>query len=153
MIDSSKVEEIARNFLESSEMFVVSTMVLPGNKIKILIDGDKGVKIDDCAKLSRHIESHIDRDQEDFEIEVSSAGVGLPLQLKRQYLKNKGRTLTVTGNDGSKITGKLLEINDESILIEKEAKKAKKKPNADEEKTVLISFDQISEARIEVSFK
>jgi ribosome maturation factor RimP len=154
MIDEKKIEEIAAEYLENGDVFLVSAKVYTGNKIKVLLDGDNGVKIDQCAKLSRHIESFFDRESEDFEIEVSSVGVGTPLLLKRQYNINIGRMVLVVNNSGQKIKGKLIEVGQDSITLEKEQVKKKKKKDEEEESNLLIlKFDEIKETKVQVSFK
>lgn len=153
MIDKSKIEDIVNDYLEGSDKFVVSVNVRPGNRVQVLLDGEKGIQIADCALLSKHIESFFDRNQEDFDLEVSSVGVGSPLKLKKQYHINTGRNIMVLGHDLRKTRGKLVEVKENGIKIEKEsAGKKKKSDQTEEDKFVFFDFKDIKEARIQVSF-
>lgn len=153
MIDKKKLTGIINDYLGDGDLFLVTAKVNPRNKVMVFIDGDSGVSISDCAKLSRHIESFFDRDQEDYELDVSSVGVGSPLQIYRQYRNNIGRMIAVMVRDNQKISGKLIEVNQDGIVVEKEAtKKAKKKEEAADPKVTLL-FEEIQEAKIVPSFK
>jgi ribosome maturation factor RimP len=154
MIDKKKVESIVNEYLEGTENFLVSVNIMPGNRIQVLLDGEKGIQVSDCALLSKHIESFFDRDKQDFYLEVSSVGVGSALKLKRQYKINVGRKIMVLGNDLRKTRGKLIEVNEQGIKIEKEADgKKKKKDEEEQDNFVFFDFDQIKEAKVQVSFK
>ncbi len=157
MISDKTISDIVNEFLEGSDQFIVALKVTPQNKIMVFIDGDTGVTIDDCTRLSRHIEAQLDRDTEDYELQVSSVGVGQPLQLTRQYRNNIGRRLAVTGSDTKITKGKLTEVADKGIAIEKDkaakGKKKKKEPDTDTGAVVFIPFEEIKEARVQVSFK
>lgn len=153
MIDQKRIEDIVNEYLEGTDKFLVSVSVRPGNRVQVLLDGEKGVLVVDCALLSKHIESFFDRDREDFEMEVSSVGVGSPLKQKRQYQINIGRNIMVMGHDLRKTRGKLVEAQENGIKIEKEnAVKKKKKDEAEEDRFVFFAFKDIKEARIQVSF-
>lgn len=153
MIDAKRIKSIVNEYLEGSEKFLVSLKVRPGNRVLVLLDGEKGIQIADCALLSKHIESFFDRDAEDFDLEVSSVGVGSPLKMKQQYHINVGRNIMVMGHDLKKNRGKLVEVLDEGIRIEKE--KTGKKPKKGEpleDPFTYFAFSDIKEARIQVSF-
>ena len=152
MIDQKRIEDIINDYLEGSEKFLVSVSVRPGNRIQVLLDGEKGIHVSDCALLSKHIVSFFDRDKEDFEMEVSSVGVGSVLKLRRQYQINLGRNIMVLGHDLKKTRGKLVEVRDNGIKIEPETSGKKKKNQAEEEKFAFFAFSDIKEARIQVSF-
>lgn len=157
MIDKEKLKETIEACLEGSDKFLVDLRVNPRNgKILVLIDGDSGVAIKDCAGLSRHIESVFDREQEDYELEVSSAGIGTPLTMIRQYRLNAGRLIQVQLKDGKKVKGKMTEVLENGIRIEPESpKKGKKKknPDTDPESLMTILFTDILEAKIQPSYK
>ena len=151
MVDKHQIVEIVEGFLAGSDKFLVGISVSARNRVHLSIDGDQGVTIADCAALSRHIESHLDRDKDDFDLEVSSAGVGSPLLLKRQYQNNKGRLISIQFPDESKLRGKLLDVNDDGITVEKEVMKKgkrKKNPDTDQDDTAFVAFEQIREAKI-----
>ena len=151
MIDKTRLSESIEAFLEGSDKFLVELRVSVRNKITVAIDGDQGVHIADCAALSKHIESVLNRDEEDFELEVSSVGVGTPLRLLRQYQNNMGRLILILFLDDTKLKGKLVEVSDKGINIEKEIEKKgkkKKNPDTDKDHVVFIPYNEIKEAKI-----
>jgi len=153
-----KIKTLINNYLEGTEKFLVDLKMTPSNKILVEIDSDKVVLIEDCVKLSRFIESNLDREVEDFELQVSSAGVGKPLILKRQYFKNTGRTVEVLLNDGLKKSGVLKSVDEDGIELEEDKRSAKikgKKMSKNEIATSLIKilFTDINETKIIASFK
>ena len=117
MIEKIKILELVNNALEGTDKFLVSLKITPDNRIYVDIDGDNGVTIDDCIALSRAIESQLDRDEEDFALDVSSAGADQPLKLTRQYLKNIGRDVEAVTFDGEKLEGELVAADDEQFTI------------------------------------
>ena len=151
-MDKVTVLGLIKDKLEVTDKFLVDMHISRDNRISVAIDGDNGVTIDDCIELSRHIEQNLNRDEEDFELNVASAGLDNPLKLHRQYVKNVGRFLAVTTTDGEKTTGKLLEVtdNDITILPDNTPRRKKQEPEADNTKT--ISFDDIQTAKIIVKF-
>ncbi len=157
MIDKDIVKDIVVDYLGDGDVFIVAVRVSTQNSIRVFLDGDNGVTIDDCIKLSRHIEMQLDRDIEDYDLEVSSVGVGHPLMLKRQYKNNIGRRLDITTNDEQRIKGRLVEVQEQGVVLEKDkpekSKKKKKEPDTDTDAKVLIPFEEIAEARVQVSFK
>lgn len=157
MIDREKLKEAIESYLEGSDKFLVDLRVNPrNNRILVSLDGDSGVAIKDCALLSRHIESVFDREEEDFELEVSSVGVGTPLTMVRQYRLNVGRLIQLQLADDRKVRGKLVEVHENGIRIEPENKKKgkkKKDPETDPENTLNFMFRDIVEAKIQPSYK
>ncbi|MBP5545942.1 MAG: ribosome assembly cofactor RimP [Bacteroidales bacterium] len=118
MIDKIKILDVIRTSLEGSDKFLVDLKVSTDNRINVAIDSDSVVTIDDCVELSRQIEGSLDRDEEDFELNVASAGLDSPLKLQRQYIKNIGRDLHVTPFEGSEVEGTLVEADGDHIVIE-----------------------------------
>ena len=151
MINKKTVEQLAKTALEQHDLFLVKISISPANAIKVVIDGDRGVTIDQCMAVSRAIEHNLDRDTEDFALEVTSYGLSNPLLLTRQYVKNIGKNLKVMLTDGSKIKGKLTDANDDIIRIEKELTKKEIKEGIDNQ--LIISRETIKEAKVEISFK
>ncbi len=155
MITVDRVTKLVEEKMEGTDMFIVELSVKPGNKIEILVDRDSGLALEDCLSVSRHVEGNLDRELEDYSLDVSSPGVGKPLRLKRQYVKNVGRTVNVKRTDGTIVEGVLVSSDEEKILVhtrtkeEVEGKKGKKWVERDEE----IAFDTISETKIVISFK
>ena len=117
MIEKIRILELVNNALEGSDKFLVNLKITPDNRIYVDIDGDNGVTIDDCIGLSRAIESQLDRDEEDFALDVSSAGADAPLKLTRQYRKNIGREVEAVTYDGEKTVGELTEADEEGITL------------------------------------
>lgn len=150
MILKDKIEKLAADFLEDTDKFVMNIKVTAGNLIVITIDGDTLVTIDDCIQLSRSIESKLDRDEEDFELRVTSYGADSALINPRQYKKHVGRQLSVIKTDEASLTGKLLEVTENDILI---MKSPAKKKNEDDQMEIRLRFEDIKEAKIILSFK
>ncbi|MCK9219063.1 MAG: ribosome assembly cofactor RimP [Bacteroidales bacterium] len=118
MVKEKEVRILAEEFLKGSDVFLLEVLVKPSNKITIFIDGENRVSIDACQKLSRFIEEHLDREKEDFELTVSSAGADRPLKITRQYKKVIGKTLEIVTCGGEKITGTLLTADENGIELE-----------------------------------
>jgi ribosome maturation factor RimP len=117
MIEKIKILELVNAALDGSDKYLVNLKVTPDNRIYIDIDGDNGVTIDDCIALSRTVENSLDRNDEDFALDVSSAGADQPLKLTRQFVKNIGRDVEVVCFDGQKIEGQLTAANDTQITV------------------------------------
>lgn len=117
MIEIHKIEELAYKELEGTPLFLVEVKTNPSNEIEVVIDSDGSVDIDDCVRLSRAIEESLDREDEDFELTVTSAGIGQPLKLLRQYKKLVGKPVEVVLNNGTKIRGELRDADENSITI------------------------------------
>jgi len=120
MIDATRVREIAETQMEGTDLFVIEVRVSPANEIVVTVDSDTQVGIDRCVELSRSIEGALDREQEDFELTVMSAGIGQPLKMLRQYRKLIGRPVEVILKDGGKIVGNLTDASESSIAVEYE---------------------------------
>lgn len=151
MIDSNHIRNLAEQKLEGSELFLADIHVRPGNRIMVFLDGDRGVTIDDCASLSRHLNASLG-EETDFELVVSSFGADQPIKLPRQYNKNVGRSLTVRFGDEQTLVGKLLEVSAEGITLAPESKGKKKKTGPEWPERVMIPFDQISLSKVNLSF-
>ena len=148
MISESYIRQLVEEKLEGTDMFIVELSVSSNNKIVVEIDGMSGVAIVDCVEVSRQIESNLDRDQEDFELQVSSAGIDKPLRDKRQFEKNIGREVKIVLQDSAELKGELLEVGD-SLKLKLSASKKKKLPEREE----IIAWENIRETKILISFK
>jgi|WetSurMetagenome_2_1015567.scaffolds.fasta_scaffold686461_2 ribosome maturation factor RimP len=148
MITEKKVIEIVDAHLKGTSRFLVEVAVKSGNRIALFIDGDQGILVGDCQELTRHIESKLDRDAEDYELTVSSAGADRPLMLPRQYRRHTGRELEVHTKDGKSLSGKLVSAGDEGIELETVPSKKEKKTER-----YNINYQEIKEARVKLSFK
>lgn len=154
MIEKVRIAVIVEEHLKDSDLFLVEVKVSGRNKIMVFLDGDKGVPISSCVEVSRYIESQLDRDVEDFELEVSSVGVDTPLTMTRQFVKNVGREIVYTNAEGKKMKAKLIEASEVGITVEKEiSKKNKKKKEEAEDPVQKLSFDDIKDVKVQVSFK
>ena len=117
MLEKIKILELVNGALEGTDKFLVNLKITPDNRIFVDIDGDNGVTIDDCIALSRAVESQLDRDEEDFELNVGSAGADMPLKLPRQYRRHIGRELEEVTFDGEHVTAELTATDDEGITL------------------------------------
>jgi len=133
-------------------MFIVEVKVLPVNRISLRLDRmEGGIVVSDCAEVSRHIEAGLDRDAEDFSLEVSSAGLEEPFRVKQQYLKNRGRRVEVLTFDGLKRQGRLQEADETGITLEVTQRDRQLKKDVTH--TIAIQYDQIKQTKKVVSFK
>ena len=123
MIDKFKVLDIVKDTLEGTEKYLVNMRITPDNRIFVDIDGDNGINIDDCIELSRTIENKLNREEEDFELNVSSAGAEAPLKMPRQYRRHIGRMLSVVPFEGEAVQGTLLEADEEQFVIKTKGQK------------------------------
>jgi len=155
MIQAETIRELLQDELIRRDLFLVEVLVKPVNKITVYLDSMKGVTLDECMNISRFLESRLDRNTEDYELEVSSPGLDRPLKLPVQFVKNIGRLLDVVKYDGKKITGRLRGFNGGLILLETEvitrdSKTGKRKP---ELKLQEIKQEEIKTAKVIISLK
>jgi ribosome maturation factor RimP len=130
-------------------------VIKPGNLIVVEIDNDDAVCIDDCVALSRYLEDNLDREAEDFELEVGSAGVTSPFKVLRQYLKNVGNEVEVLLKNGIKLTGLLKSADEKGIVIsiEKQVKPEGAKRKVTVQEDVIYTFDEIKNTKYLIRFK
>ncbi len=155
MISKEKVKEIVEEWLEGKEYFLVSIDINQDNKIVIEIDHADGVWIDDCVKLSRFIEDHLDRDVEDFELEVGSAGIGQPFKVLQQYINNIGKDVEVLNEDGMKYRGILKSVDGSDFILtvrEKVRKEGAKRPVM-QDVDITFNMDKVKYSKYIISFK
>jgi ribosome maturation factor RimP len=155
MIDTAKILDVAQKKLEGTPLFVVEVGSTPANEVEVTIDGDRPVDIDDCVSLSRAIEEHFDRETEDFALTVTSAGVGYPLKVFRQYKNLTGMPVEVVLKSGLKIIATLKDATEESITLVWEEMRAvdgkKRKQPFEVEKT--FALDEVKTTREHIDFK
>ena len=154
MTFKEKVKQVVEEaLLEKPSIFLIDLTITDSFKIIIGIDGDNGVVLQDCIDVSRTVEGNLDREEQDFSLEVASVGVGSPLKLVRQYKKNIGRTLIVKTKEEN-IEAELVEANDLFIILSWKAREAKKVGKGKEtvQKTVQIPYTDINEAVVTVTF-
>ena len=150
MIRKEIIEQLVTETLANTENFLVNVNISPANRILVQIDNDNGLPISECVKISRHIEANLNRDTEDFELEVSSPGIGNPFKVFRQYIKNKGRMVDVLLTDGRTIKGTLLSANENEIELEPVFNKKKDK---EAKENIQLNFNQIKETKLVINFK
>ncbi len=149
-----KVTELLNQALEENQsLFLIDFKMSSDNKIKVTLDGDNGVTLKDCMAVSRTIEHNLDREEEDFSLEVESAGATTPLVLPRQYKKNIGRILEVKIQD-SNFEGKLTAATEDSITLEWKAREPKPvgKGKVTVQKKQEIAISDIQEAKVVLKF-
>ena len=150
-----KVKELLDDSLQKrKDLFLIDFEILEGNKIRIVIDGDNGVLVEDCMFVSRAIEHNLDRETEDFSLEVSSAGATTPLANKRQYKKHIGRILKIATLDKEKYEAVLIAANNDFISLEWKVREPKPvgKGKITVKKNISISFKEIEKAQIKLVF-
>ena len=150
MIEKQTIQGLVEEFIKGTGLFLVTVKVSSSNRITVLADKNEGITIDECAAIHRHIEKSLDREKDDFELQVSSPGLDLPFVVFEQYLKNEGKKVEVTDNEGSKITGKLKNVTEGGFDLESEIKvKGKTK----ELKDISFNLNQIKSTRVILTIK
>lgn len=155
MMDIEKIRREAEAALEGTDRFVVEVKCSPANEIEIVIDADSVVDLDSCVELSRAVEAAFDREEEDYELSVYSAGVGQPLKLLRQYYKLVGKSVEVLLESGVKILATLKEVSPEALTISYTERRAVegKKRKVEVEVVESYRFDQIKSTKEYLDFK
>ena len=155
MIDKKVVKEIVEKWLEDKEYFLVDVEVSSDNCVVVEIDHADGVWIEDCAELSRFIEDNIDREVEDYELEVGSAGLGQPFKVPQQYKNFVGQEVEVLDADGKKVKGLLKSVDGNDFVVtvnEKVQVEGKKRPvKMDVDHT--YQMDKVKYCKYLISFK
>ena len=150
MTDKDYIKGLVEEFIRGTGLFLVAVKVSSANRITVLADKNDGITIEECVAIHRHIENNLDREKEDFELQVSSPGLDLPFEIIEQYYKNQGRKVEVIENDGSKFTGMLKNVTSGGFELETELKiKGKTK----ELKDISLNFDQIKATRVILTIK
>ena len=146
-------QQLNNSLLERPSLFLIDISISDSYKIVVTLDGDNGVTLQDCIDVTRAIESNLDRETQDFSLEVASVGVGSPLKLVRQYIKNIGRTLIVKTNDAT-IEAVLTAADNDKIVLSWEAREPKKIGKGKEtvQKTEEIFYTDIKQAVVTVNF-
>lgn len=153
-MEIEKIKSVIIPILESQNLFLVDLKISKDNVIEIFVDAMQGVNIQTCIQVSREIEARFDREEEDFELTVSSAGIGYPFKVDGQYQKNIGRTVEIKFKNNTKLQGILKAFDEKSVCIEYEEKKtmegSKKKQVVKTEKT--LEREEIKEIKDVVTF-
>lgn len=141
MIEKQKIQGLVEEYIRGTGLFLVSVKVSNANRIIVLADKNGGITIDECAGIHRHIENRLDRDIEDYELQVSSPGLDQPFGVIEQYFKNEGKIVEVVDYYGVKYLGKLINVTKGGFEIETKLK--------------LLSFnlEQIKSTRVILTIK
>lgn len=154
MLDKIKIEEIVKEKLDN-QTFLVDIRINKSNVIQVYVDSYEGLSINRCAEISRHLESRLDRDKEDFELQVFSPGLTESFKVREQFLKNIGREVEIITTNAVKLTGTLKKIETDFILLEVSTKE---KVEGEKKKKLVtrehqIDFKDIKSAKVVISFK
>lgn len=153
-MDRDLLRQTVEQAIEGTEIYLVDLRIEPGNRVVVELDSDNGMDIDSCAAITKKIEQAFDRDKEDYELEVGSAGLTAPFKVKQQYLKNLGKEIEVLTTDGRKLKGVLQAVNAGDFVLEIPTKV--KEPGDKRPKVVNVSqtinYDQVKTAKIVFKF-
>ncbi len=155
MIDASKVKALVEQWLDGKEYFLTDLTVTPDDCITVEIDQADGVWIEDCVQLSRYIEEHLSRDEEDYELEVGSAGLGQPFKVLRQWQNHVGKPVEIITADSRKLKGTLQEADAEHIVLSVRQKvhvEGKKRPVM-QDLDVTLPMSEVKSGRYLIDFK
>ena len=155
MIEKDIVYQLVREGLAGTDCFIVDVQVKPDNVIIVEIDNKEGVDIDRCVSLHRFIESHLDRDIEDYELEVGSAGITSPFKFIEQYQKNIGNEVEVLTKAGMKLNGILKSVSDDKFVVTiiKKVKTETSKRKVEVEEDLTFGYDEIKYTKYLIRFK
>ena len=154
MIDKNVVKKLVEEWLQEIFLILVSIEISPDDRIVVEIDHADGVWIEDCVALSKYIEDHLNRDEEDYELEVGSAGLGQPFKVPQQYINFIGKEVEVLDADGKKVKGilKAVEGNDFTVGVEEKVKVEGKKRPVKQEVDHVYQMDKVKYTKYIISF-
>ena len=153
-MNQETVKELLEEALqENQSLYLIDLQFLANSKIKVIVDGDQGVPLNECIRISRKIENNLDREEEDFSLEVTTPDIAHPLTVKRQYKKNVKRILKVK-TATEEFEGTLTEATDANITLCWKAREPKAigKGKHTVEKTMVLPYEDIKEAKVKVTF-
>jgi len=154
-MDKVKVKQLVEEALnENPSLFLIELSFLENNKIYVEIDGDNGVTIKECIRVSRNVEHNLDREEEDFALEVAGPDITNPIQHKRQYKKNINRTLEIRYGEDIKVEGKLISVDEDTITLQWKAREPKPigKGKVTVVKNATILYSDIHQAKVKINF-
>jgi len=154
MFKDKVLELLNKGLEEKPSVFLIDLKISEGNKIVVTLDGDNGVNLQDCIDISRAIEHNLDREEEDFSLEVASAGATSPLKFPRQYKKNIGRKIEVKKTDGSILEATITDATDEFVALEWISREPKQIGKGKETVThnIEVPYSEIKEAKVIIVF-
>lgn len=153
-MNESKIRDLVDEALaENESLYLIDLVISSNNKIQVTVDGDNGVNLSECVRISRNVEHSLDRDEEDFSLEVTTPDISHPLKIKRQYKKNINRILKVK-TELDNFEGTLTSVNEEEIELKWKAREPKPigKGKVTVEKKVTIPYKDIKEAKVKIVF-
>jgi ribosome maturation factor RimP len=153
-MDQTKVKELVDEALALNEsLYLIDFSISLNNKIQVIVDGDNGVPLSECIRISRSVDNNFDREEEDFSLEVSTPDISHPLKIKRQYLKNINRILKVKTSE-EELEGTLAEADEDKIVLTWKAREPKPigKGKVTVQKTATIAYTDIKEAKVKIVF-
>ena len=155
MIDKNVVRNLVEEWLQDKEYFLVDVEISPDDRIVVEIDHADGVWIEDCVELSRYIEDRLDRDEEDYELEVGSAVLGQPFKVPQQYVNFIGKNVEVLDGDGKKVKGVLKSVdgNDFTVTVAEKIKQEGKKRPVLTDVDHTYQMDKVKYTKYLISFK
>lgn len=155
MIDKNVVRDLVEEWLKDKEYFLVDVEISPDDRIVVEIDHADGVWIEDCVELSRYIEDRLDRDEEDYELEVGSAGLGQPFKVPQQYVNFIGKNVEVLDNEGKKVKGVLKSVdgNDFTVTVSEKVRQEGKKRPVMMDVDHTYQMDNVKYTKYLISFK
>jgi ribosome maturation factor RimP len=154
MIDSQKVKELVTQAITKEEAFLVDLNISSDDRIKVLVDHLDGISIDQLIRISRFVERSLDEDGDEFQIEVSSPGVGSPFTVKEQYIKSVGRPVKVILNNGLELNGDFTKFENDTVTVSWSEKQPKPvgKGKIKVQKEENVSLEEIKEISLELRF-
>ena len=153
-MDQELVRRLVKEAVEENDsLFLIDLSFLPSNKIKVIVDGDEGISLKECVRISRHVEHNLDREEDDFALEVTSPDITQPLTIERQYKKNINRVLKVKTAEGE-VEGTLVNVDDKGISLQWKTREPKPigKGKVTVEKHATIAYENIKEAKVKITF-
>ncbi len=152
MLQEKEIRRLAESVLKDSGLFLVDVNVRKDNYIRVLIESIDGVSIEDCARINRLLEARLNRDKEDFELEVSSPGLNTPFKVFKQYLKNINKDVDVVMKDGMKISGMLIQVDNDGLTLDiyDQSKKPANKNRINVSKYILFSDIKSTKEKINI---
>lgn len=153
-MNQERVKELLQEALQENEsLYLIDLQFLADNKIKVIVDGDSGVPLSECIRISRNIEHNLDREEEDFSLEVTTPDIAHPITVKRQYKKNINRILKVK-TATEEFEGTLTEVTEDAITLFWKAREPKPigKGKHTVEKTKTLAYQDIKEAKVKIIF-
>jgi len=153
-MDQTKVKDLVDEALSLNEsLYLIDLSISLNNRIQVTVDGDNGVPLSECIRISRNVDSHFDREEEDFSLEVSTPDIAHPLKVKRQYLKNINRILKVKTSE-EELEGTLVAADEDVVVLQWKAREPKPigKGKVTVQKTATVAYKDIIEAKVKIVF-